>query len=750
MQNRIDRLEGLVLSLMHGGANVPTQQGEASGASASQSVTDSGGSSAAKAPIQQGQEMMEDEEEEDSDVDGDLSKSLGVLKVDVDKGKSMYFGQESWHTILADISEVKQYFTTHKKELESSYERVRMSKPMLAREGPTLLLGAMPASEIELRAELPAKTTVLTLCSRYFNSMDNAVSIIHGPTFQQQLKKHWQDPSKTPVMWLGLLYSILCLAMLSYHKVGDEPPEWKGRSMEMASEFRLRTVQCLIKADYTKPVEYTIETMLLYIFGEHSTRWDADLGLWMVVSLMIRAAFRMGYHRDAKWFPSITPFQAEMRRRTWALIRMSDVMFSHQVSLPNMIYEHDCDTQLPNNIFDDEFFPTIKELPPSRPSTEPTPIAYMIAKARLCNEAGNVIQAVHSVRRHVTYDEIIRFDAKLRHIKNDLAPHLRLTPLEGSHDPVTLIIARFNIESLYLKIICLLHRRYLPRARHNARYAHSRKTAIEASLQALDLLATLHRESQENGRLRSVGWYIKSIATKDFTLPAMLVVLDLHYDNLARQQKTTPDCPGSFEYTTEERNSMIAKLEHTRTIWAAMADASMEAFKASKVIEIMLNKIKDPSQDSADVAMPTTEPTPDLPTGPVDPAMSMPFNMMSPGTFGDLSGSMDPFGANSGFMGMDLGTMAPPTTSSFSSEGYSQPNAPSPMTAFGMGGMNGQVPDVGSNFDWTMFENYTQVANWGPDQSFQVYGPGGDESSPDQQGSGRPSFTGGPGMSMDP
>lgn len=254
--------------------------------------------------------MMEDEEEEDSDVDGDLSKSLGVLKVDVDKGKSMYFGQESWHTILADISEVKQYFTTHKKELESSYERVRMSKPMLEREGPTLLLGAVPASEIELRAELPAKTTVLTLCSRYFNSMDNAVSIIHGPTFQQQLKTHWQDPSKTPVMWLGLLYSILCLAMLSYHKVGDEPPEWKGRSMEMASEFRLRTVQCLIKADYTKPVEYTIETMLLYIFGEHSTRWDADLGLWMVVSLMIRAAYRMGYHRDAKWFPSITPFQA--------------------------------------------------------------------------------------------------------------------------------------------------------------------------------------------------------------------------------------------------------------------------------------------------------------------------------------------------------------------------------------------------------------------------------------------------------
>lgn len=310
MQNRIDRLEGLVLSLMHGGANIPAPAAVSSGASASQSATDSG-SSAAKVAHDLEAEMLDGEEEDGaSDIENDLAHSLGVLKVDTDKGKSMYFGQEHWHTILSDISEVKQYFSTHKKELESSYERVRSSKPLTAREGPTLLLGAIPASEIELRAELPSKTTVLTLCSRYFNSMDNAVNIIHGPTFQQQLRSHWQDPSKTPVMWLGLLYSVLCLAMLSYHKVGDEPPEWKGRALDMAAQFRLRTVQCLIKADYTKPVDYTIETMILYVFGEYSSRWDADLGLWMVVSLIIRIAFRMGYHRDAKWFPSITPFQA--------------------------------------------------------------------------------------------------------------------------------------------------------------------------------------------------------------------------------------------------------------------------------------------------------------------------------------------------------------------------------------------------------------------------------------------------------
>lgn len=305
MQNRIDRLEGLVLSLMHGGANVDAASAAAAAAT-SRSVTDS----ASSAKVGRGDEAVMADDDENSDEEEGLATSLGFLKVDTDKGKSLYVGQQHWHTILADISEVKNYFNSHKKELESSYERVKQSKPMAAREGPTLLLGAVPASEMEIRAELPPKSAVLALCDRYFNSMDNAVNIIHEPTFKEQMLRHWQDPSKTPIMWLGLLYSVLCLAMLSFHKVGDEPPEWKGRTLELAAEYRLRTVQCLIKSDYTKPVEYTVETMILYVFGEYSSRWDADLGLWLIVSLITRIAFRMGYHRDAKWFPSLSPFQA--------------------------------------------------------------------------------------------------------------------------------------------------------------------------------------------------------------------------------------------------------------------------------------------------------------------------------------------------------------------------------------------------------------------------------------------------------
>ncbi|GKU13734.1 transcription factor [Fusarium langsethiae] len=731
MQNRIDRLEGLVLSLMHGGANIDAASAAAAGA-ATRSATDSG--SSAKVEREDENAMTYDEEDNSDEEDG-LVTSLGSLKVDTDKGKSLYIGHEHWHTILADISEVKNYFTSHKKELESSYERVKSSKPQAAREGPTLLLGAMPASEIEIRAELPPKSAVLTLCGRYFNSMDNAVNIIHGPTFQQQLKDHWQDPNKTPIMWLGMLYSVLCLAMLSYHKVGDEPPEWRGRTLELANEYRLRTVQCLIKSDYTKPNEYTVETMILYVFGEYSSRWDADLGLWLIVSLIVRIAFRMGYHRDAKWFPTITPFQAEMRRRTWALVRMSDVIFSHQVSLPSMIYENDCDTQLPNNIFDDEFHPDIKELPPSRPSTVATPIAYMIAKSRLCNELGNILQATGQVGKHVPYDEIIRFDAKLRQIMQELPPHLKLTTLEGSHDPVTLIIARFNVDILYQKILCLLHRKYLPRARQSPRYAHSRRAAIEASLTALDHLAVLYRESQSNGRLRSVGWFVKSIATKDFTLPAMLIILDLHFDNIAAQSSVRQGAEAATMWDDDQRSKMIGSLETARKIWNTLADTSMEAFKAAKVIDIMLDKIKDPASSDADMPG-VPSPMPGLMSGlgaDISPPMAPGF--VSPNSLPEFNATANPFSTPNpaAFIGMDFG-MPGPEGIDFQTDGFAGAGPASPFSSMfsNLGASNNAGMDMAANFDWNAFENYTQMANWGADQSFQIYGSGGDQSSPEQ------------------
>lgn len=737
MQNRIDRLESLVLSLMHGGANVPAPTSDTS-------PTQSGDSST-RHDIELDTDLSPDNVADNgSDTDDGLANSIGVLKVDMDRGKSMYVGQENWHTILADITEVKNYFVCHKKDLERSYQRVLSSKPQIAKEGPTFLLGAPPASEAELRAELPPKSSILTLCGRYFNSADNAVAIVHGPTFQKQLLEHWNNPTGTPVMWLGLLYSIMCLAMLSYHKVGDEPAEWRGRTLELAAEYRKRTVQCLVAADYTKPVEYTVETLILYIFGEHSSRWDAEFGIWLIVSLVTRIAFRMGYHRDAKWFPSLTPFQAEMRRRTWAMVRMSDVIFSHLVSLPTMISDADCDTQLPNNFLDEDFGPGSNVLPTPRPWSEPTPITYMISKAKLCIEFGSILRATTRVGKQVSYDEILRFDTNLRDLRNQLPPHLKLQPLEGSRDPLTIIIARYNVEILFQKIVCLLHRKYLARARYNPRYSYSRRSAIEASLDVLGHLATLHRESEPTGRLRAIRWHVNGIATKDFLLPAMLIALELHYESQA--------LPGSSSFwTQEQRAEMIFKLQTTRDIWHGLADESVEAEKASNIIRIMLDKIKNPKASG------TAKLDKDSPgsgavaygfgQGGLKPEQSaaMTLGMLSTGiplpTPGPFSSGQTPktdsFMAEFGLSGNTLSLGAGSMEDDLHLGSVGLDNAASSLLFSNMP----NPVDLAANFDWDTVANFAQSANWGSDQNFQFFSGAGDQGQ-QEPSDGNSFFTG--------
>ncbi|KGO36826.1 Transcription factor, fungi [Penicillium expansum] len=668
----------------------------------------------------QDKEAMPHAHDVDSNTDSSLTSSLGYLDINLDKGRSKYIGQEHWHTVLSEISEVKAYFANHK-EIDNSRERVSMSTPTSAREGLTLLLGVVPpATDVELRAELPPMSTVLTLCSRYFNSPDNLVVIVHPPTFHQQLQRHWEDPSKTPIMWLGLLYSILCLGMLSYHKLGDEPSQWEGQTLRMAGEYRLRIVQCLITGDYTKPVENTVETMLLYVFGEYSWRFDVDLGLWLIVSLTTKIAFHMGYHRDAKWFTSLTPFQGEMRRRTWALLRMADVMFAHQVSLPHTIYSHHCDTQAPTNLLDEDFGPESPTLPPSRPNNELTPIAYSIAKVKLCQEMSDILETINRVGGQIQYEEILRFDTRLRGIFQTFPPHLKVVPLEGCRDSITVVMMRFSINALYLKIICLLHKKYVPRARENPQYAYSRRSAVTAASDTLRNLINLHQKSNDTDGPRSLEWFVNSMATKEFLVCAMLVALDLHYDCMAEVSNDEKVRETALFWTSEQRMEMLSNLEMTKDLWKGLADSSIEALQASKVLEIMLEKIKSPASTPETAEETRSAENSHLsgvntcPTEPPDHSSAMmqsplPMGMMASteaNHAAQTSGALDNMYFSSNLPGSNMIPNLTEAHEDLNMMGSSLQMFPNLM-----------ADEFAENFDWNTFENYAH-ANWGGSNTF--------------------------------
>ena len=101
MQDRINRLEGLVLSLMTNGSSAPGPT--AATAAVDHSQSDSTSPSFKTNELEGDDDMIKEEEEDaESDVEG-VATSLGALKVDPQKGQTMYFGDAHWHLVLADV-----------------------------------------------------------------------------------------------------------------------------------------------------------------------------------------------------------------------------------------------------------------------------------------------------------------------------------------------------------------------------------------------------------------------------------------------------------------------------------------------------------------------------------------------------------------------------------------------------------------------------------------------------------------------
>lgn len=242
-----------------------------------------------------------------------------------------------------------------------------------------------------------------------------------------------------------MLLSIMRLAMLSYHREEDEPPEFRGKSLDMAGTFRNLMAQCLTLADYTKPWPYLIEALMFHLHGDFSQTREADVSIWVLVGVIARLAMRMGYHRDSKAFPNITPFQGEMRRRVWTLVRVCDLLFSFQVGLPSMLRTSDSDTEIPQNLYDDDLEEDCKALPAPRPPNEPTPISYLITKARLVYAFGRVTDHTTSLESG-SYDKVMEIDAELRRARDMVPEHLMIRPMEESQlDPPNVIMSRYSV-----------------------------------------------------------------------------------------------------------------------------------------------------------------------------------------------------------------------------------------------------------------------------------------------------------------
>lgn len=351
--------------------------------------------------------------------------------------------------------------------------------------------------------------------------------------------------------------------------------------------YRVRAAQCLVLANYTKPGAYTVETILLYSQVEFLLCNDAQVSVWVILGMTVRLAMRMGYHRDSKHYPNVSPFQGEMRRRTWALLAQIDLLASFQMGLPRMIRKSDGDASPPHNLVDDDFDEESFQLPPSRPENDQTPVSYAVAKGRICDVFTRIVDQVSSIGI-TAYDNLLKTDGDLQDAQNAIPPYLKMKPMEHSiADPPYLIMQRYNIDLLYHKARCVLHRNYLTESRLDFRYSYSRITCVDAAMKLLQHHWVLHQETRPGGQLDRDRWFMQSLTNSDFLLAAMVVCLDI-----CNGTDAEPSLSNTQGIQKWSRSDLLQAIEVSYNIWTESRTMSTEANKACEVLAVLLRRLK--------------------------------------------------------------------------------------------------------------------------------------------------------------
>ncbi|KEF60264.1 uncharacterized protein A1O9_05114 [Exophiala aquamarina CBS 119918] len=379
-----------------------------------------------------------------------------------------------------------------------------------------------------------------------------------------------------------------------YFQSREDLPGGLGDPLDVMRTFHQRSTDCMLTSNYAyEPNHHTLQALLINIRAEFMRMPENYFGIWVLSGVVGRLAIRMGYHREPANFAQISPFQGEMRRRTWALICQLESLTCCHLGLPSFIQENHCDTQLPNNYLDEDIDPDNVELPQPRPGTEQTPVLYTITKGRIVSVFRTICDQTLSVQ--VTpYDQIIALDERLRGAIQAIPPCFRLDNLQDCLTvPPYLLVRRYNMELLSQKARCILHRHYMTVGYRDPKYAYSRSSCVAGALSLLRNQAEIFEEVQTGGRLVREKWFISSLDIHDYLLASMIACLELSF------RSHPPGGLNASEPLQGSQKDLIDALLRSCQFWEGFHTTSPEIRRASAVMSAMIAKVLGSSAKSS-------------------------------------------------------------------------------------------------------------------------------------------------------
>lgn len=297
---------------------------------------------------------------------------------------------------------------------------------------------------------------------------------------------------------------------------------------------------------------------------------------------------RMGYHRDGSHMPNLSPYQVEMRRRTWAMVKGVDVAVSHQTGLPRMLREEIYDTAEPRNLMDADFHEHSLEIPPSRPVTEITPMLSITVKNTLLDVYATIVDLT-AYTKQTPYSEVARLDTKLCEVKANLPPPYQFkTMTQSVTDPSELLMCRISFDVTFHSARCNLHRSYMTLGRTSPAFKKSRHECLASAVQLLRHQYTLNEEMQPGGRLSEDRWKMTSMINHEFLVGTTILCLDVN--RTLEEGEVFGPCRDVLD-EKEGRETIIDAMMQGWKVWEVLSGKSRDARRGAEALRLIFKKM---------------------------------------------------------------------------------------------------------------------------------------------------------------
>jgi hypothetical protein len=376
----------------------------------------------------------------------------------------------------------------------------------------SLIFGAPAALSLQevITKYLPPRKDVDRLTAAYFRARAITAPTVHAAQFQRLYKAFWDDPVASPPLWTSIIFSICHSA--------DNVLMGRAESSGTNLKFLTASAHCLVLGEFFRLKRFAVEALLLFAQSVCLTSAILTPDLGVVFGLVIRTAIMMGYHREST-NRGLSPFRAEMRRRTWMMCVQLDLLVSFHLGIPSVASSTTWDTAAPKNLNDSDFDENSVELPPERPASELTTVMFFTTKHLFMGVFEKILR--HALAENQRHDEVDALDAEVRTVYTGLPSIIqRRTMSESVTDSPSIIVTRLCIYFLYCKCLCVLHRPYVTQRR-----PESIKACYEASFSLTQDFVDIYHEFAPNGQAETERWFLSSLTWYDFLLGTMALCL---------------------------------------------------------------------------------------------------------------------------------------------------------------------------------------------------------------------------------